>query len=67
MLLICEEFAATHNLRFSTDPEPNKCKTKCCAFTRKRPIVLPEVMLCGNNLPWVDKFKHLGHTLTNDN
>ena len=22
--------------------------------------------LCGNSLPWVDKFKHLGHTLTND-
>ena len=28
MLTTCEEYAATHNLKFSTDPNPVKCKTK---------------------------------------
>ena len=29
MLRTCEEFADLHNLKFSTDPEPAKSKTKC--------------------------------------
>ena len=58
MIDICEEFALSHNLKFSTDPDPNKCKTKCSAF--------PDIRLGGNTLPWVNKFKHLGHTLTTD-
>ena len=59
MLKICEEYAGTHNLKFSTDKDPNKCKTKCLAFLLKdRP--LPAMKLCGNSLPWVDSGKHLG-------
>ena len=34
MLKICEKYANEHNLRFSTDPNPVKCKTKCIAFTK---------------------------------
>ena len=42
MLKICEEYAGLHNLTFSTDPNPAKCKTKCLAFLqRERP--LPEL------------------------
>ena len=59
MLKICEEYAGTHNLKFSTDKDPDKCKTKCLAFLLKdRP--LPAMKLCGNSLPWVDSGKHLG-------
>jgi hypothetical protein len=29
MLATCEEFAAENNLKFSTDPDPQKSKTKC--------------------------------------
>ena len=58
----CEEYAALHNLKFSTDPNPTKCKTKCLAFLKKH-RTLPKLLLCGNELPWVDKLKHLGNTI----
>ena len=64
MLKTCEEFATAHNLRFSTDPNPNKCKTKCMAFLNKARD-LPSMFLCGNPLPWVTSLKHLGSTVTN--
>ena len=49
MLSICEKYAEMHNLRFSTDPDPARCKTKCLAFLRKeRP--LKQVQLCGTAL-----------------
>ena len=64
MLHICESYAESHNLRFSTDKNPEKCKTKCMAFLLKnRP--LPEMNLCGNPLPWVSSGKHLGITIEN--
>ena len=64
MIGICEEYAETHNLRFSTDKNPEKCKTKCLAFLIKdRP--LPPMTLCGNTLPWVSSGKHLGMNLEN--
>ena len=65
MLVICETFAAERNLSFSTDVNPAKCNTKCTVFSRAKPVV-SDVKLCGNNLPWVDKFKHLGNTISND-
>ena len=36
MLKICEQYAETYNLQFSTDPNPKKCKTKCIAFFKKK-------------------------------
>ena len=64
MLSICEKYAEMHNLRFSTDPDPARCKTKCLAFLRKeRP--LKQVKLCGTALPWVNTGKHLGNTVEN--
>ena len=62
ILVTCQEYAASHNLKFSTDPNPNKCKTKCLAFL-KIPRKLPKLLLCGNELPWADKLKHLGNTI----
>ena len=64
MLNICENYAAEHNLKFSTDANPNKCKTKCIAF-QKKPQPLEPLNLCGNPLPWVATFKHLGNTIVN--
>ena len=43
---------------------PNKCKTKCIAF-QKKPQPLEPLNLCGNPLPWVATFKHLGNTIVN--
>ena len=63
MLQICEEYAQSHNLRFSTDKNPNKCKTKCLAFFNKNPQPLVPLKLCGNPLPWVTSAKHLGITI----
>ena len=64
MLKTMEIYAESHNLIFSTDPLPSKCKTKTMAFVVKE-TALPSMNLCGNPLPWVSKIKHLGLTVTN--
>ena len=66
MLKICEEYAASLDLKFSPDENPKKCKTKCMAFLKSQKD-LPNLKLCGNNLPWVASGKHLGVTLVNKN
>ena len=64
MLNVCEKYASDHNVCFSTDPDPNKSKTKCMAFLqRKRNI--RKLSLCGNPLPWVESGKHLGAKIEN--
>ena len=64
MLDTCEDYAATHNLKFSTDPNQAKCKTKTMSFIKhQRP--LPSLQLRENLLPWTDKVKHLRTTITN--
>ena len=59
MLKMCEAYADTHNLKFSTNENPSKSKTKCMAYLLKD-RELRDMVLCGNKLPWVDKGKHLG-------
>ena len=59
MLKICETYAETHNLKFSTNENPTKSKTKCMAYLFKERR-LRDMVLCGNKLPWVEKGKHLG-------
>ena len=60
MMNIIENYCQTQNLKFSTDSDPKKCKTKCIAFLKKeRP--LPSIILCGNRLPWVKNGIHLGN------
>ena len=64
MMKTISEYALEHNLRFSTDPDPRKCKTKVIAFLKKqRP--LPNVFLGQVALPWVDQCKHLGNIIKN--
>ena len=66
MLKICEEYAALHDLKFSTEANPKRCKTKCMAFL-KRQRELSDLKLSGNILPWVASGKHLGVTLDDKN
>ena len=50
--------------RSDTDPRPKKCKTKCMAFLKKD-MDLPNIMLCGNPLPWVKEGVYLGNYVEN--
>ena len=64
MLQTCEEYNEEHGLRFSTDPKPEKSKTKCIAFLKTERVLKP-MILCGNELPWVKVGKHVGQNVTN--
>ena len=69
MVDMCQNFVASRNLKFGTNADPTKSKTKCILFTRRN-IPMQEVRpikLDGNDLPWVDSLKHLGHILEKDN
>ena len=47
MLSICESFASSHSMQFSTDPNPAKSKTKCLLFSRdKLDGQVANIMLC---------------------
>jgi hypothetical protein len=65
MLDTCQRFALKYNLKFSTDPNPVKSKTKCIfvcgkSKTAEKPAPL---FLDGKELPWVDSAVHLGNVL----
>ena len=66
---ICQEFAMRKNLRFGTNPNPDKSKTKCIVFSKraKDHLNLAPVKLAGVPLPWVKKVAHLGCTLESNN
>ena len=65
MLTICENFAISHSMLFSTDPDPSKSKTKCLFFSRERNAdQVSNVRLNGDLLPWVKTAKHLGNYLS---
>ena len=68
-MTICEKFAKSRNLKFSTNICPKKCKTKCIVFSKKpaeRKNIVPIIL---NNTPlnWVSSLKHLGSILQEDN
>ena len=69
MVKICEKFAEKMNLKFSTNTNPDKSKTKCLVFSKIKNLKdnLAPITLNGNPLPWVDKVKHLGNVLDKDN
>ena len=66
MIDTCSNYAKKHNLSFSTHEDPNRSKTKCIAFQRKKKE-LSCLELDGKDLPWVRSVKHLGTTITDDN
>ena len=69
MVNICDNFAKEHNLRFSTNSNPEKSKTKGIIFSTKgidKATVAP-IMLGSDPLPWMDSLKLLGNILDSDN
>ena len=64
MIDTCADYGKEHGLTFSTNEDPRKCKTKCIAFLRKERKI-PNLILDGKDLPWVDAAMHLGSKITN--
>ena len=69
MVNICESWAKTHNMQFSTNQDVEKSKTKCIIFSKKKVDTknISKIMLNGTPLPYVDSCKHLGMNLFCDN
>ena len=69
MVKICEKFAKEKHLKFSTNADPQKSKTKYVIFSPKandRQNVSP-IILNSDPLPWVTDVKHLGNILQCEN
>ena len=69
MIKVCEKFAGENNLKFSTNVDPKKSKTKCIIFSRK-PVdsrKVSPIVLNHDPLPWVPNVNHLGNVLQCDN
>ena len=69
MLRICENFANENNLKFSTDRNAAKSKSKCLYMVGprvRRPVYPAPLQLYGQDLPWVGHATHLGHELHQD-
>ena len=58
MSKMSEEYARDHNFVFSTDPNPQKSKSRCIFMNGKKNDLLPKnltvpLKLNKKNLPWV--------------
>ena len=55
MVDTCHDFVSARNLKFGTNVNPNKSKTKCVVFSKKsgREVQPCNIILNGNQLPWV--------------
>ena len=62
MLRVCEMFAASHDIIFST--EKSKCMLIQTCFASGRILTPPNIYLNGECLHYVDHFKYLGHYIT---
>ena len=51
MIDICSDYAGKHNLSFSTNENPNKSKTKCIAFLKKKELPARKMFLEQKPLP----------------
>ena len=66
MTNVCEKFASLNQLKFSTNVDVSKSKTKCIVFSN--PVheytdnICP-ILLNNLPLPCVTEIKHLGNTL----
>ena len=69
MVNLSARYMRKRGLKFSTNIDISKSKTKCIVFSQKekdRSGVLP-ITLNGDKLPWVKEVKHLGNMLESDN
>ena len=61
MLDIASKFFNAHGIEISTNADLAKSKTKCMAFSV--PAEPLKISLNGVDIPWVQKYNHLGHLL----
>ena len=67
MVNTCASFMQQKSLKFSTNEDPSKSKTKCIIFSPKPIGIIAPIKLNDNDLPWVDEVKHLGNILESNN
>ena len=62
MVSISEKWAKTHKMKFSTNIDVKKSKTKCIIFSKKKidRTNIANIILNDTPLPFVENFKHLG-------
>ena len=61
---IVRNFCDSHGITISTDPNPQKSKTKCIIFNHKHPA--KNIKLYNRDIPYVDQWEHLGHIIHAD-
>ena len=64
MINIVKSYCDHHGIEISTDPVVAKSKTKVITFNNKENII--NLALNGVDLPTVEKWEHLGHTILRD-
>ena len=69
MVNICEKWVISHGMKFNTNPDIKKSKTKCIIFSQKKidRQNVEHIMLNNTPLPYVESCKHLGMNLSCDN
>ena len=65
MFSICEQFTKLRKLKFSTNEDLVKSKTKSRFFSKAKysRVNVAPFILNGDALPWVDSFKYLGNVV----
>ena len=64
MFKICFDYFNEHDTTISTNPDPQKSKTKCIYFPYGKQEHTPTPILMGDKeLPWVDTWPHLGNNI----
>ena len=61
---LVKSYCDGHGIRISTDPNPQKSKTKVLLFNFKSPA--QNIKLYGQDIPYVNQWEHLGHLINND-
>ena len=67
VVTVCQEFGDKHNLKFSTNDNIEKSKTKCILFSKQKILEPAPILLSGRPLPWVESLNHLGNLLETNN
>ena len=69
MVTECDAFAKENGMKFSTNVDPKKSKTKCIIFSKKPDarVNVDQIILNNDILLWVSEIKHVGNILENDN
>ena len=67
MVNLCTSFMKKKSMKFSTNVDPVKSKTKCVIFSPRKIAAVSPIELNNDDLPWVNEIKHLGNLLESNN